>query len=551
MTTVVVPSQSPIGGQGRPMAGAAYWCLLGSFTAGLVLWLNGSWWSTWLLVAGAFVTTTVTLKPSRTAAGGGLFVVFTVLLFRLNLPEMSARGQLIGGVAVATCLLPFVIRPLRRTQAFPFLHVFCLVQAAYLYVGFLLGSPRAVPLFTPDRRITGLAYYALFMTVVSIVGLVVLKAKVNGRSSPEPTYASLVGSERASLGAEAFQRAVVLFAAGFSLRALLVAGVRPNALGSLPDLVSLLRVLAFAAMVRLWLSGSLTRRQKIVVVALGILDVGIGFGTGALYQGAALVLVAFVLVIVASRRVPFGLLIVGVALAVFLNAAKSDFRHDSTRTAGPTPEVLPEALRFVQATATLAVDVTASDIETSAKRFAFADMLGYIADVVPDQYRYWDGRSYTVLPYIAVPRAVAPWKPHYSLANEFGRNFGLLGHGDFVTSANTPIPVEAYANFGVSGLIFVGAFTGGSLAFAGRRTRKGVEGQVVAAVVTVQLLGGIESGMTAWVLALPTAIAFVPVAKWVLRGQTHLGIRAERACGSSRRSRVIATQGRLSRARSS
>lgn len=518
MTGFAALTQRREPGQERRLVGAAYWSLLGSFAAGLVLWWNGSGTSTWLLAAGIYMTSTIALKPSRAAAGGALLGVLTAVLFQLNLSELPLGGRLIGGVAVAACLLPFVVRPLCRTYGFPFLHLFCLVQAAYLYVGSLVGSPSAVPLplFTTDRRIAGLAYYAFFMMMVSVIGVALLKVK--GPTNPLPIPGvSVVGSERGASGTRGFQRAVLLFAAGFCMRGMLIAGVRPSSLGALPDFVSLLRVLAFAAMVRLWLAGSLGHRQKVVIVSLAILDVATGFGTGALYQGAALVLVTFALVVAASRRVPVGLLVVGLTVAVFLNAAKVDFRSDSKQTAGPTPKVLPEALRFARTTGNLSREMTTSDIQASAERFAFADMLGYISDVVPDQYGYWDKRSYSLLPYIVVPRAIAPWKPRYSLANEFGRNFGLLGQGDFVTSANTPIPVEAYGNFGVLGLILIGAITGGSLGFAGRLIREGVEGQIVGAVVTVQLLGGIESGMTAWVLAIPTALAFMPIAKWVLR----------------------------------
>lgn len=501
----------------RSFATATYSSVVTALMAGVLVSWHGSAESIWLLAAAIFVGATVVLRPPRAAASVGLFMVVTATLLRLNVARLPFNGVFFGVVAVAACLLPFVVRPLHRSDRFPFLHVFCLVQGVYLYVGFLVADPGVgdFPLFTPTRRVTGLAYYALFMVCVSVTGVVLgVRRRAVSAAADRQAEARVLTDP-----GKVFGRAFALFMVGFLMRIALVTGIRADAFGSLPDLVSLVRVLGFAAMVWLWLRKALKPSQKAVVLTLGALDVLIGFGTGALYQGAALVVVAFILLLVTSRRVPWLILVTGISLALLLNSAKAQFRNETRRIAGPSPSVIPDAVRFTAVVTDLPSSLRATDVQTAAERFAFADLLGYTIDVVPSQYGYWGGRSYSLLPFVVVPRVIAPWKPRYTLANEFGRRFGVIGQGDFVTSANTPIPVEAYVSFGVSGLLGVGALTGAILALAARRIREtSPDHLLVGSVLGLQFIGGIESGMTSWILVLPVALVFLPLSRWIVHG---------------------------------
>lgn len=60
-----------------------------------------------------------------------------------------------------------------------------------------------------------------------------------------------------------------------------------------------------------------------------------------------------------------------------------------------------------------------------------------------------------------VPRAVLPNKADPGLyGNEFGRNYGFIGSGDFITSIAVTHPGEGYINYGILGVILLMPFVG-------------------------------------------------------------------------------------------
>lgn len=519
MALAPAPASAPSAQRSPERLTAPYVASLLAVVVALLLAGPASAGLTWAIALGAHAVASVMLRPSRRAVSAGLFVVVTVALLHLDVPDLGSSGQLFGVLAVGACLAPFAIRPLTRTSGFPFLHVFCLLQGVYLYVGFLIGAQSgdyATLFYTPGRRISGLGYYALFMAVVSGTGLLLYRRRTSpGRRGRLGSGGFIALNHRA-----VFNRAAALFLAGFSVRLMLLSGQGVDGFGALPDFMSLVRVLGFAAMVWLWLHQALSPMQKFAVMTFGGFDIFLGLGTGAIYESAALVFATFIMILIRLRRIPWVLLVIGVSITLGLNAAKQDFREDVERRPGATSAIASEAVRFALTAAEIPSSIQVDEIEQAAFRFAVADVMGYTADVVPSRYGYWDKQNYVNLPYGFVPRVVAPWKPEYDNANEFGRRFGLLAKDDFITSANTPIPVEAWANFGLGGFLAVGALVGGALAWAGRRVHMDRPTHIlVGAVLSIQLLGGIESGMTAWILVLPTAIAVFPLSRWMLHGR--------------------------------
>ena len=168
-----------------------------------------------------------------------------------------------------------------------------------------------------------------------------------------------------------------------------------------------------------------------------------------------------------------------------------------------------------------ALHPAAGALPASAWRFGYnSDLLGYVEAHVPSEYPYWNKQTYIDMPLILIPRVLAPFKPKVSLGNEFGREYGLLGANDFVTSENTPLQVEAWANFGPEGLVGVAIIVGLLLGLGeGLFDRRRVDGLVMGTVVAYQLSAGIESGASTWALAIWIVILLVPMTRWAIGGQ--------------------------------
>ena len=213
------------------------------------------------------------------------------------------------------------------------------------------------------------------------------------------------------------------------------------------------------------------------------------------------------------RQLAVWLLLFVLPAAIVLNVAKTEARASEPPSAGR-----------VAALTTLSHDALKtlghpdrSVLAASADRFDYSELLGYIVVHVPRDYPYWNKQSYTELPFVIVPRVLAPFKPRNTLSNQFGRLYGTLAPNDFGTSANTPIQVEAWANFGAPGLVGIAVLVGLLLGIAeGWFDARRPDGFVLGVILAYQIIGGIESGMSAFALAIPTVLIFIPVVRWAL-----------------------------------
>ena len=206
-------------------------------------------------------------------------------------------------------------------------------------------------------------------------------------------------------------------------------------------------------------------------------------------------------------------------LALSLNSAKTEYRVQASQGRVHGNPILRGA-HLVNLAKNNVLEAETTTFAASASRFSYADLLGYVIDEVPDHYPYWDKRSYTLLPLVIVPRVISPWKPEFTVANEFGRKYGLIASSDFASATNIPIPVEAYVNFGPFGMLVAGGVTGMLLALAGRRWgRNSLRHLIVASVCATALVAGIESGVTTWVVVIPLALVLGPVTRWIFAGE--------------------------------
>jgi hypothetical protein len=97
-----------------------------------------------------------------------------------------------------------------------------------------------------------------------------------------------------------------------------------------------------------------------------------------------------------------------------------------------------------------------------SKGFARAgdDSLEVVLEKTPQEVPFWNGESYSGLPYIFIPRALWNDKPSRHIWNKFGRTYGFISSNDFQTSVAVGYLAEGYMNFGCLGMYTVALLMG-------------------------------------------------------------------------------------------
>ncbi len=92
-----------------------------------------------------------------------------------------------------------------------------------------------------------------------------------------------------------------------------------------------------------------------------------------------------------------------------------------------------------------------------------------ISKFTPDEIPHLNGKSYLTLITKPIPRVIWPGKPKEEFGRYFGITYKVLNPLDTVTSWNTPVLTEFYANFGKKGIIFGMFLLGGLFAIITRK----------------------------------------------------------------------------------
>jgi hypothetical protein len=452
------------------------------------------------------------LGQSVFSSVGGVFAAVTVVLLKTNPSEIPLGYRLVGLLAALVCLSPLLLRK-RHDTGFPLLGTFCVIQGLYIYIGALIAAP-SLPYqatYTVRIRELGLVGSLAYVSVIVAIGLMARRIRPVVPSIRRWT------SRTTEMSSKTFSRSVLLFIVGLSALHLNSYGISSQ-LGALPSIISLARIVAIVLMLLLWLRGSLTPTKKAVVILAIFVDVVSGASSEfALYTSAGVAIGAMILLLVLRPRLVAWLLLLIIPILLVFNVAKAEARAEARASPTKPSGFLDPFHILVSDSLNTVTHPTPGALTTSAERFANADLLGYIEFHVPRDYPYWNKQSYTELPYLLVPRIIAPFKPKLALANEFGRTYGLLDPNDFGTSENTPLQVEAWVNFGPEGLVAIAIIIGGLLGFGERLLdRRTLDGLVIGVLVVFQLSSGIESGVIAWALAIPSVIIFVPITRWAI-----------------------------------
>jgi len=99
-------------------------------------------------------------------------------------------------------------------------------------------------------------------------------------------------------------------------------------------------------------------------------------------------------------------------------------------------------------------------------------VLAHAVSLSPDVIPFWGWKTYEVMPYVLIPRAVWPEKPQAGFANLFGRRYQILEPADMETTANIDPVTEAWISGGWLAIalssVGLGALFGGLLGWLRR-----------------------------------------------------------------------------------
>lgn len=465
--------------------------------------------------AAAWGVLSLAFRPGFHTAGNGIMLAVTTSLLVRNYAGLGWEARGWASLTLVVLAAPFVLAPLGRTPGFPFLHLWCLFEGLYVYVSSLLSVPLAVhaSFYTHEVRTSGYRVLALFTVVLVGGGLVTLGAlrrtanRLHGDAPAAPPPPA------------AIPRAYLLAVGAF------VAVTMAERLGvddRIGQLAQVLRAIGLGGglmLALLWIDGRLAVRHRLVLGVATTLFVLAGLGNGALYLSAIPGLLVLALWVGHRRRVPFIALFAATIVLVTLNVGKSDFRQDtlySDRLSGSTTTL---GLSWIQRTVDDLARTTDIEIQNSANRFANSDLLGYVATWAPERFPYSGFATYTRIPTLFVPRLLVPSKGSFNVSNEFGRQYELISQSDRNTAVNTPLHVEAQVAGGTQVLAVVALLSGTFMALLGRVLRApDAATTITAALVALQVMSTIESGVLGFALVIPFILVLRPIMRWACDG---------------------------------
>ncbi len=221
------------------------------------------------------------------------------------------------------------------------------------------------------------------------------------------------------------------------------------------------------------------------------------------------------------RRIPWGLLLAGALAIAPFNLSKQRFRAvhwKSMSDLGPA-EMAALAGDFVSLTYDMVSGGELSAEEIGRASVARANALALLSVVVHDTPRvipYWNGYSYSELPFHAIPRVLWPDKLTISFGQEFGHRYEFLEYHDSETAISLGQLIECYVNFGPVG-VGIGMLIIGFLSAATEYCLSAtVAAAAIGSVVLSSRLLNIEANFTLMFAGIPYTVFALYVFVWFL-----------------------------------
>ncbi len=245
------------------------------------------------------------------------------------------------------------------------------------------------------------------------------------------------------------------------------------------------------------------RRSRMIFLLYGAIGLSslIGLTTGLLENALIPLVLLFVVRWHISGRVPWAWVVGGILLYFILNPAKLDYRsrvwyggdYTFVQRVGLWQDL------FVDSASTWLNPkqrITQNTITTGAMaRFDLIHRFAYVQKLTPTYIPYYQGETYQYFLYAWIPRLIWPNKPSASIANDtVDIDYRLKPTNSTSTFGIGHLP-EAYANFGLAGVVGVLALQGGIFALLDRlfNGQNSDGGRAIYLSVMIYFINGIGS----------------------------------------------------------
>jgi len=401
-------------------------------------------------------------------------------------------------LVAALCMLPLALWYARGRIGIPMFELICLS----------FGIQYSVPTFSHANGITINStpflfpwhdtYVALMLVSIGIGAMMVAYYTVRSlrwaRALPSPRLA--LPSRRWS----PFIYCSIVF--GALLPSVLAKNF--SSLGNLTTLVALQAQVGLALLAYQVYSGmDATWRKKVILYGSATVMALLGITGGLIENGfvpfAILLIVRWYL----GGKFPMLWLVCGLLVFLVLNSAKHEYRTQMQLSGGQL-SILGKLSLWSQATSDEVSNllgnngqsVSQQTVQDAASRTDLLHIFAMVHRMTPDNVPYYQGETYSYFLVAWVPRFLWPDKPSPSTAsNQLARDYHLLGANDTTTSIGIGHLAEAYANFGLPGIIVVMGMEGAFFALLGLilNERGNILLQAIYLTILVGALNGIGS----------------------------------------------------------
>lgn len=228
-------------------------------------------------------------------------------------------------------------------------------------------------------------------------------------------------------------------------------------------LISLIPLLAFAILFRIYLKGHASRLDKLLIAGFLITRFLAGMSSGWLTVFTSILIICAALYIAEKKKIPRLALIVVVAFTLFFQVGKEEFRK-TYWSADQQPASRVERLQFWTDTSLKkwneAIDDPTGEtlkeaLSPSVNRLSLLTQTGNVIDQTPAVVPYQYGQLYSYMFITLIPRFVWPDKPSVNDANQFYQvAYGLTREENLEgVSIGVGVLTEGYISFGWAGAL--------------------------------------------------------------------------------------------------
>jgi hypothetical protein len=400
------------------------------------------------------VTSGSVLRQANYALVAAAAILIVQGLFRTDTSEDLLAYLLV----VVAAILPSALWIRAGAPGIPVLPVAALPYVVYFALPLMRGS-EAVLEYSALEIFRAGATVSLFLVVATVSSWVLAGRPRPNRSVPLDTVAAPRLTKLILIG----------LALGAALQATLLSG-------SLPDVGSffgLLRGIVFTfTTVACYLlgvaraRGLLLGKAWLVAVTLLIVLILLSWSTLFLVAGIMYALTAVMGFVIAGKRVPWAILVVGFIAITVLHVGKAEMRKNyweqgtnvvSGYSVAQLPQILVEWIG-----AGMTALISGAEMGDALGRASLIQMLLRVQRVTPDSIEFLEGETYALLPQMLVPRFVDPDK----ITSQAGMNLLNIHYGiqseraTYTTAVGWGLVPEAFANFGYAGVIGVALIVG-------------------------------------------------------------------------------------------